>query len=83
MFEFRHGRDDSAPLPSDVKAAFVELASCLREVLEPVIQYQDVSVGRLVLECSALKAEAMSCVRRIDMAVKVFQVCQLHFCTWF
>ncbi len=83
VFEFRYGRDDSAPLPSDVKAAFLELVSCLREVLEAVIRYQDVSAGRLALERSALKAEAMLCVRCIDMAVKVFQVCQLPFCTWF
>ncbi|KAK0493600.1 hypothetical protein EDD18DRAFT_406899 [Armillaria luteobubalina] len=43
------------------------------EILEAVIQYRDVSMGRLVLECSALKAEATSCVGHIDMAVKVFQ----------
>ncbi len=83
VFEFRYGRDDAAPLPSDVKAAFVELASCLREVLEAVIRYQDVGAGRLALERSALKAEATSCVRRIDMAVRDLQVCQLRFCTWF
>ncbi|KAK0215178.1 hypothetical protein EDD85DRAFT_498727 [Armillaria nabsnona] len=41
VFEFRYGWDDSAPLPSDVKAAFRELESCLREVLEAVIRYQD------------------------------------------
>ncbi len=78
VFEFRYGRDDSVPLPDDVKAAFRELESCLREILEAVIRYQDVSVGRLVLERSALKAEATSCIGRIDMAVKVFQVCKLR-----
>ncbi|KAK0432110.1 hypothetical protein EV421DRAFT_120221 [Armillaria borealis] len=74
VFEFRYGRDDSAPLPGDVKAAFRELEICLMEVLNAVIRYQDVSAGRLVLERSVLKAEATSCVERIDMAVKVFQV---------
>ncbi|KAK0212000.1 hypothetical protein IW262DRAFT_1518855, partial [Armillaria fumosa] len=43
------------------------------EILEAVTRYQDVSMGRLVLEHSALKEEATSCVRHIDMAVKVFQ----------
>ncbi len=82
VFEFRYGRDDSARCPVMSRAAFLELESCLREVLEAVIRYQDVSAGRLALERSALKAEATLCVRHIDMAVKVFQVCQLHFCTW-
>ncbi|KAK0224864.1 hypothetical protein EDD85DRAFT_228935 [Armillaria nabsnona] len=36
VFKFRHGPDDSAPLPDDVKAAFRELESCLREVLDAV-----------------------------------------------
>ncbi|KAK0487160.1 hypothetical protein IW261DRAFT_1446193 [Armillaria novae-zelandiae] len=83
VLEFRHGRDDSMPLPDDVRAAFRELEICLREVLEAVIQYQDVNVGKRVLERSALKAEATSCVGCIDMAAKVFQVCHLCFCTWF
>ncbi|PBK86752.1 hypothetical protein ARMGADRAFT_1086262 [Armillaria gallica] len=74
VFEFRYGRDDSAPLPNTVKAVFRELKSCLREILKAVIRYQDVSAGRLALERSTLKAEAMSCVRHIDMAVKVFQI---------
>ena len=81
--KFRHGRDDSAPLPDNVKAAFRELESCLREVLEDLGQYQTMSTVKLTLERSALKAEAMSCVRRIDMAVRDLQVCQLCFCTWF
>ncbi len=81
VFKFRYGRDDSAPLPNDVKDTFRELEICLREVLDAVIRYRDVSAGRLVLERSALKAEATSCVGRIDMAVKVFQVHQLRFCT--
>ncbi|PBK86845.1 hypothetical protein ARMGADRAFT_1168991 [Armillaria gallica] len=80
VFEFRYGRDDSAPLPNDVKAAFRQLESCLREILEAVIRYQDVSAGRLVLERSALKAEATSCVERIDMAVKAFQI-KIHIDT--
>ncbi len=83
MFEFRYGRDDSVPLPDTVKAVFRELESCLREILEAVIRYQDVSAGRLALERSTLKAEATSCVGRIDMAVKVFQVCKLCLCTCF
>ncbi len=83
MFQFRYGRDDSASLPDDVKAAFRQLESCLREILEAVIRYQDVSAGRLVLERSALKAEATSCIGRIDMAVKVFQVHKLCLCTCF
>ncbi|PBK86815.1 hypothetical protein ARMGADRAFT_480711 [Armillaria gallica] len=80
VFEFRYGRDDSAPLPDTVKAVFRELESCLREILEAVIRYQDVSAGRLALERSTLKAEATSCVGRIDMAVKVFQI-KIHIDT--
>ncbi|KAK0184001.1 hypothetical protein F5146DRAFT_336220 [Armillaria mellea] len=80
VFEFRYGWDDSVPLPDDVKFAFQELEICLREVLDAVIRYQDVSMGRLVLERCTLKAEATSCVRCIDMAIKVFQVCQLCIC---
>ncbi len=75
--EFRHGQDDSAPLPDNIKAAFRELEACLMEVLEAVRRYQDVSVGRQTLERSALKEDAMLCVGHIDMAIKVFQVCQL------
>ncbi|KAK0465788.1 hypothetical protein IW261DRAFT_1124401 [Armillaria novae-zelandiae] len=71
---FRHGRDDSAPLPDDVRSAFQELEICLRDILEAVQQYQDVNVGRRVLGRSALKAEAILCVGRIDIAVKVFQM---------
>ncbi|KAK0438810.1 hypothetical protein EV421DRAFT_941502 [Armillaria borealis] len=74
VFKFRHGRDDSAPLPDDVKAAFRELESCLREVLDAVTRYEAVSKGRLTLQRGTLKADATSCVGRIDMAVKVFQV---------
>ncbi|PBK94557.1 hypothetical protein ARMGADRAFT_965352 [Armillaria gallica] len=74
VFKFRYGRDDSAPLPDDVTDAFRELEICLRKVLDAVIRYRDVSAGRLVLERSALKAEATSCVGCIDMAVKVFQM---------
>ncbi|SJL08058.1 uncharacterized protein ARMOST_11417 [Armillaria ostoyae] len=74
VFKFRHGRDDSAPLPDDVKAAFRELESCLREVLDAVTRYEAVSKGRLTLERGALKADATSCAGRIDMAVKVFQM---------
>ncbi len=77
VLEFRHGRDDSAPLPDDVKAAFRELEICLMEVLEAVRRYQDVSTGRQTLERSAPKEDAMLCVGRIDMAVKVFQVHKL------
>ncbi|PBK61763.1 hypothetical protein ARMSODRAFT_1025316 [Armillaria solidipes] len=74
VLEFRHGRDDSVPLPDDVKAAFRELEICLMEVLEAVRRYQDVSMGRQTLERSTLKEDAMLCVGRIDMAVKVFQM---------
>ncbi|SJL08189.1 uncharacterized protein ARMOST_11552 [Armillaria ostoyae] len=74
VFKFRHGRDDSAPLPDDVKAAFRELESCLREVLDAVTRYEAVSKGRLTLQRGTLKADATSCVGRIDMAVKVFQM---------
>ncbi|KAK0482516.1 hypothetical protein IW261DRAFT_1036013 [Armillaria novae-zelandiae] len=74
VLEFRHGQDDSVPLPNNVKSAFWELEICLREVLEAVIRYQDVNMGKKVLERSALKAEATSCVRCVDMAVKVFQM---------
>ncbi len=77
VLEFRHGRDDSAPLPNDVKAAFRELEICLIEVLEAVRRYQDVSTRRQTLERSALKEDAMLCVGHIDMAVKVFQVHKL------
>ncbi|KAK0215930.1 hypothetical protein EDD85DRAFT_442046 [Armillaria nabsnona] len=74
VLEFRHGRDDSAPLPGDIKAAFRELETCLMEVLEAVRRYQDVSAGRQALERSALKEDAMLCVGHIDMAIKVFQM---------
>ncbi len=77
VLEFRHGRDDSAPLPDDVKAAFRELETCLMEVLEAVRRYQDVSAGRRTLERSALKEDATLCVGRVDMAIKVFQVRKL------
>ncbi|KAK0463287.1 hypothetical protein IW261DRAFT_1408475 [Armillaria novae-zelandiae] len=74
VLEFQHGRDDSTPLPNDVRSAFQELEICLRDVLEAVLRYQDVNVGRRVIGRSALKAEATLCVGRIDMAVKVFQM---------
>ncbi|KAK0482518.1 hypothetical protein IW261DRAFT_1468137 [Armillaria novae-zelandiae] len=82
VLEFRHGQDASAPLPNDVRSAFRELEICLGEVHEAVIRYQDVNVWKEVLGRSALKAEATSCVGHIDMAVKVFHVCHLCFCTW-
>ncbi len=83
VFKFRHGPDDSTPLPDDVKTAFQELESCLREVLDAVTRYEAVSKGRLMLERGALKADATLCVGRINMAVKVFQVHKLRFCIWF
>ncbi|KAK0471108.1 hypothetical protein IW261DRAFT_906807 [Armillaria novae-zelandiae] len=73
VLEFRHGQDNSALLPDDVKAAFRELEICLREILDAVIRYENVRKGKLVLVHGALKEEAMSCVRHIDMAVKIFQ----------
>ncbi len=83
VLEFRHGRDDSVLLLDNLRAAFLELEDCLRKVLDAVIKYEAVSNGRLILERSALKAEAMLCVRHIDMAIKVFQVQKLCLCTWF
>ncbi len=83
VLQFRHGRDDSAPLPNNAKAAFRDLEICLMEVLQAVRQYEAVSMGKLTLQHGALKEEATSWIRCIDMAVKDLEVCKLCLCICF
>ncbi|KAK0214341.1 hypothetical protein IW262DRAFT_1466048 [Armillaria fumosa] len=49
------------------------LASTAIKVIEEV-NYEAVSKGRLMLEHGTLKADAIACVKHIDMAINVFQM---------
>ncbi|KAK7441019.1 hypothetical protein VKT23_016800 [Stygiomarasmius scandens] len=66
-------RGDTALLPEQVEDGFRELESCLSRVRDAKKQYQDEGRMKKMLKRGTLKAEATSCVEKIDRVHKLFQ----------